>query len=107
MFNSIYLTTLIAGFAGGVVRVLVGFIKHQFAYKKVGFNLPYFLAMMFLSGVVGLLSAVAIKDLGLAFLGLDAASAGFAFVVGYVYLPCIMRSICAGPSVILLRMFIR
>ena len=83
MFGSIYLATLIAGFGGGIVRGLVGFIKHQYSYKKVGFNLPYFLAMMLLSGVVGLLSAVVIKDLGLTFLGLDTASAGFSFVVGY------------------------
>jgi len=29
MFESIYLSILIAGFGGGVVRGLVGFIKHQ------------------------------------------------------------------------------
>lgn len=44
--------------AAGVVRGLIGFIKHQYSYKNVSFNLPYFLAMMFISGVVGLLTAV-------------------------------------------------
>jgi len=42
MFESIYLPILIAGFGSGVIRGLVGFIKHQFAYKNVSFNLPDF-----------------------------------------------------------------
>ena len=46
---SLYLSILTAGFGGGVIRGLVGFIKHQFSYKNVGFNLPYFATMMFLS----------------------------------------------------------
>ena len=50
-------TILISGFAGGMVRGLVGFIKHQYSYKNVGFDLLYFLAMIFLSGIVGLLTA--------------------------------------------------
>ncbi len=65
-------TILVAGFCGGLIRGLVGFIKHQFSYKNVGFNLPYFLAMMFLSGVIGLVVAYAF--------GRDAI---FALVVGY------------------------
>ena len=40
----VYLSILIAGFGGGVVRGLVGFIEHQFSYKNVKFQLPYFLA---------------------------------------------------------------
>jgi len=70
MFESVYLSILIAGFGGGVVRGLVGFIKHQYSYKSVSFKLPYFLAMMFISGVVGILAAIAIKELGLTFFGL-------------------------------------
>jgi len=66
------LTILIAGFCGGVIRGLVGFIKHQFSYKNVGFNLPYFFVMMFLSGMVGMLVAFALNQ--------DAA---FSLVVGY------------------------
>jgi len=63
---------LIAGFAGGMVRGLVGFIKYQYSYKNVGFKLPYFFAMMFLSGIVGLLVAAAFEG-----------NAIFAFIVGY------------------------
>ncbi len=63
---------LIAAFGGGVVRGLVGYIKHQYSYKNVGFNLPYFFVMMFLSGMVGTLCAAAFE-----------LSAPFAFVIGY------------------------
>jgi len=72
-----------AGFGGGVIRGLVGFIKHQYAYKKVGFNLPYFLGMMILSGIIGLLAAVVTKELGITFLGLDYITPAIAFIVGY------------------------
>lgn len=82
MLESIYLSILLAGFGGGAVRGLVGFTKHQFSYKNVGFNLSYFIAMMLISGVIGLLSAITIKELGLTFLELDYTPA-LAFVVGY------------------------
>jgi hypothetical protein len=65
-------TILVAGFAGGMVRGLVGFIKYQYAYKNVGFKVNYFLAMMFLSGVVGMLTAAAFKY-----------NETFSFVIGY------------------------
>jgi len=69
-----YLIILIAGFGGGVIRGLVGYIKHQYSYKNVGFNTPYFFTMMFLSGIIGVLTAVAVKELG---------SSAVAFVAGY------------------------
>ncbi len=78
-----YLYILIAGFGGGVLRGLVGFIKHQFSYKNVGFKLLYFLAMMFLSGIIGLLIAIAIKETGISFLGLDYLTPPLAFIIGY------------------------
>jgi len=65
-------TILIAGFCGGVLRGLVGFIKHQFSYKDVGFKIPYFLVMMFLSGIVGMIVAFAFNQ-----------NALFSLVVGY------------------------
>jgi len=67
-----YWTILVAGFAGGMVRGIVGFIKYQYSYKNVGFNLSYFFAMMFLSGIVGLLTAAAFRY-----------NASFSFVIGY------------------------
>ena len=34
-----YIWILLAGFGGGLVRGVVGFIKHQFKFKNVGFKL--------------------------------------------------------------------
>ena len=79
--NNMFLSILIAGFGGGVVRGLMGFIKHQFAYKNVPFNLAYFLGMSFLSGVIGLLSAMAVKEVGFTLEGIF--SPGLSFIVGY------------------------
>ena len=76
-----YFYIFVAGFSGGLIRGLVGFIKHQFSYKNVGFRLPYFLGMMFLSGIVGVLAAIAIKEAGFTVLG-DFTPA-LAFIVGY------------------------
>lgn len=81
---------LIAGFGGGLVRGLVGFIKHQFSFKNVGFRLPYFLAMMFLSGVIGVLTAAAF-DGGVI----------FAFVAGYAggdFIENVYKIIARKPS---------
>ena len=75
------LSILIAGFGGGAVRGLVGFIKHQFSYKNVGFNLSYFLTMSFLSGVVGLLSTTAVQNIGFVLDGSFSPALGF--IVGY------------------------
>lgn len=79
----IYLSILIAGFGGGAIRGLVGFVKHQFSYKNVGFNLPYFLSMMGISGAIGLMSAMAVQEAGITFLGLNYVSPALAFIIGY------------------------
>ena len=76
-----YLQILIAGFGGGAVRGLTGFIKHQYAYKNVKFKLPYFLGMTFLSGVIGLVSALAVKNVGFALEGIF--SPALSFIIGY------------------------
>ncbi len=76
-----YTQILIAAFGGGFVRGLVGFIKHQFSYKNVKFDLSYFMGMMFMSGMVGLLSAVAVNQIGLTFLG--SFTPALSFIVGY------------------------
>ena len=76
-----YIYILIAGFFGGVVRKLVGFIKHQFSYKNVPFRLSYFLGMSFLSGITGLVSAMAIKEIGFTLEGVF--SPALSFIIGY------------------------
>jgi hypothetical protein len=96
-----YISILIAGFGGGVVRGLVGFVKHQYSYKNVEFKLPYFLSMMFISGMVGLLTAAAIKEVGITFLGLDYLSPALAFIFGYAggdFLENIFKIIIKKPS---------
>ena len=79
----IYLSLLIAGFGGGVVRGLIGFLKNQYSYKNTGFNIPYFFVMMFLSGVVGVLTAVAVKYSFISLEGVGYVSPSIAFIVGY------------------------
>jgi len=76
-----YTQILITGFGGGFVRGLVGFVKHQYSYKNVKFDLSYFIGMMFMSGMVGLLSATAVNEIGLTFLGSFTPALGF--IVGY------------------------
>lgn len=77
-----YLFILIAGFGGGVIRGLVGYIKHQYSYKNVGFNVSYFLTMMFLSGIIGLLTAAVLEELSEQIISVNFSSA-VAFVTGY------------------------
>jgi len=96
-----YLSILIAGFGGGVLRGLVGFIKHQFSYKNVEFKIPYFLTMIFLSGIIGLLTAIVIKETGITFLGLDYLTPALAFIIGYAggdFLENIYKIIVKKPS---------
>ena len=66
-----------------MVRGLVGFIKHQYSYKEVKFKLPYFISMMTLSGIVGLVAAFSIKELGVSILGTESLSPVMALIIGY------------------------
>ena len=80
------LSILIAGFGGGAIRGLVGFVKHQYSYKEVKFNVPYFFFMMFLSGVVGVTVASAVSKTGFVFFGgsgLTGLTPALALIVGY------------------------
>ena len=76
-----YFQILMAGFFGGMVRGLVGWIKHQYSYRKVPFSMTYFLGTSFISGVIGLVIAGAVKELGFSF------GPGFtpalSFIIGY------------------------
>ncbi len=76
-----YFELLLAGFFGGVVRGLVGFLKHQLSYKSVPFDLKYFLGMSFISGVIGLMASISIKEVGLTLNG--TFSAALSFIIGY------------------------
>lgn len=76
-----FIYIFIAAFGGGLIRGLIGYIKHQFSYKNVPFRPKYFLAMLFLSGIVGLLATLAIREIG--FTLSDAFSPVLAFIIGY------------------------
>ena len=78
-----YIQLLIAGFGGGMIRGLVGFIKHQYSYKNVDFNLPYFFSMVFISGAVGIIVAVAINEAGFQIEGVEHISPALALIIGY------------------------
>ncbi len=67
-----YIPVLIAGFIGGAIRGIFGFVKHQYSYKNVGFKAPYFFLMVFLSGIVGLVASYLITG-----------NIVFALIVGY------------------------
>ena len=76
-----YIQIIACAFGGGIVRGLVGFLKHQFAYKNVSFSLSYFLGTSFISGIIGVLSAVAVKEAGLTLFG--SFTPALSFIVGY------------------------
>lgn len=76
-----YFFILLAGFFGGMIRGLVGFLKHQYAYKNVPFKLSYFLGTSFISGIIGLMAAMAVRQIGFS---LDNVfSPALSFIVGY------------------------
>jgi hypothetical protein len=77
------ISLLIGGFGGGFVRGLIGYLKHQYDYKNVPFDLPYFFVMMFLSGIVGVLVASAIDSSMLVIEGVKYISPALAFIIGY------------------------
>ena len=78
-----YISLLIAGFGGGMIRGLVGFIKHQYSYKNVEFNLPYFFSMVFMSGAVGIIVAVVVNEAGFKIEGVEHVSPALALIFGY------------------------
>lgn len=92
---------LLTGFGGGVLRGVVGFIKHQYSYKNVKFHLPYFIFMMVISGLVGLATAWAVKGAGMTFLGLEFIPPAVAFIIGYAggdFLENVYKIIIKKPS---------
>lgn len=76
-------TILVAGFVGGMIRGLVGYIKYRSSYKSVPFKLGYFSFTVLVSGVVGFLAAWVTKDLGIKFLGLASITPAIAVIIGY------------------------
>ena len=91
---------ILAGFGGGVVRGLVGFLKHKYSYKEVTFSFPSFLSTVFIAGGIGLVTALTVRELGLSFLGLPLTPA-MALVLGYAggdFLQNIWKIITKNPE---------
>ncbi len=76
-----YAIILLAGFCGGAVRGLVGFLKYKFSYKNVPFKIYDFLGTVLLSGLIGLGVSWAVKGIGFE-LG-NYFSPALSFVVAY------------------------
>ncbi|MDP3991143.1 MAG: hypothetical protein Q8P63_02510 [Candidatus Nealsonbacteria bacterium] len=72
---------IFAAFGGGALRGLVGFVKHQFSYKEVKFKPSYFFLMLFVSGIVGSVATLAVKEIG--FTLLSSFTPALAFIIGY------------------------
>ncbi|XOB40974.1 MAG: hypothetical protein ACKKMW_02810 [Candidatus Nealsonbacteria bacterium] len=70
-----------AGFIGGAVRGLMGFVKHQFSYKNVPFKVEYFLGTVIISGIIGFLSTYAVKNIGFTLEGMFTPA--LSFIIGY------------------------
>lgn len=95
----LYFYLVLAGFFGGVARGLVGFVKHQLSYKNVPFDLKYFFGMSFISGVVGLATSLALKEVGMTLDGFFTPA--LSFIIGYAggdFLESIYKIIIARSS---------
>jgi len=73
----------LAGFFGGVLRGVVGVVKYTQAYKDVKMRYWYFLITVLVTGLIGLITAWIVKDLGITFLDIEILSPTIALIVGY------------------------
>ncbi len=74
---------LLFGALGGVVRGLVGYIKHYQSYSSVRFEWGYFLMTVGISSVVGLIVVWAIDGAGITFAEGIAINPAIAIIIGY------------------------
>lgn len=73
----------LAGFLGGAIRGVIGIVKHTLSYKDVRIRWWYFGSITFISGLIGLISAWIMQELGVAFLEIKVLSPAIALIVGY------------------------
>lgn len=66
-----------------MIRGIIGYLKHQYSYKNVKFDLPYFFTMIFLSGAVGIIVATAVNEAGVQIEGVEYISPAIALIIGY------------------------
>ncbi len=82
-FNLFFMSFLVAGFFGGLLRGGVGLAKYMTSYKDVEIRPYYFLGAVLLSGIVGYVSAWIAQDVAKIFLELSSIPLSFAVVAGY------------------------
>ncbi len=93
-------TILVAGFAGGIIRGLVGYIKYVSSYKNVGFKWPYFLSVIIGSGIIGLASGWLVKGV-VELDGTLEVTKFYAFIAGYAggdFIENVYKIIAKKPS---------
>lgn len=71
------------GLLGGVIRGILGIVKHTQSYKDVKVSPKYFGATVGFAGLVGLVSAWVVQDLGVSFMGLETLPLSLALIIGY------------------------
>ncbi len=71
------------GFVGGVIRAVVGLIKYSQKYKDVTFKYNYLLGTVVFSGLIGVICAWLVQDLGINFLGTEEIPLSVALIIGY------------------------
>ncbi len=72
-----------AGLIGGLLRGGMGLFKYMTSYKDVKIRPYYFAGMVFLTGVIGWVSAWVARDALRIFLELDTVPVSFALIAGY------------------------
>jgi len=81
MMDQLYFEILLAGFAGGAVRGLSGWVR-SWPGKDAGFDYIYFGVTVGVSGLVGLAAAYAANGSGIPFFG-EMVTPPIALIVGY------------------------
>lgn len=79
----VFMTFVLAGFLGGIIRGVVGLTKYALSYKDVPFRPIYFVGMTLISGSIGATAAWVTQDLGIGFLGMETLSPAVAVIIGY------------------------
>ncbi len=72
-----------AGILGGVIRGAVGIIKYTQSYKDVKLSPLYLSTTITISGVIGLICAWIVNDMGISFMGFERLPSSLGIVIGY------------------------
>ena len=90
----------IAGFIGGAIRGIVGILKYISSYKDVQIKWGYFTGTATVSGLIGMTAAWIVRELGVAFVGIETMSPAIALIVGYAggdFLENIFKTLIKKP----------